>query len=266
VYGQHPHELLPLETSLPQELQYPARDHYRTVLTMILSVRMADIRLTRALGKLFSQYPDFPSLQRLSPQQIKRVLKNAGVVLNNPGHNGNGARLWGFIKLYFGPWNKKITEQNIQTLQSLRVRGYGDKVVRLLQAYCFGNKNVLPLDTPAFDCLRKCGFYRDSNIYNARLDVEKKLGGLTGVSLIDFHELLRFRGQAGRTHSKKLTDKQKKIIIGWNAWRLLPSVHREKLTGDWIYRNLVQSKDLSVELLDYVRSICGHQARQAGAG
>ena len=140
-------------------------------------------------------------------------------------------------------------------LQSLRVRGYGDKVVRLLQAYCFGNRNVLPLDTPAFSCLREYGFYRDSNIYNARLDVEKKLYGVKGVSLVDFHELLRFRGQAGKTHSKRLTAKQRKIIIGWNAWRLLPSLHREKLTQGWIRRHLVKSEDLSAELLDYVRLI-----------
>lgn len=221
---------------------------------MILSVRMADIRLTRGLGRLFSRYPDFHSFKRLSKQQIKRILRDAGIVLNNPDRNGNGARLWGFIRLYFGPWQEKITQQNIQMLHSLRIRGYGDKVIRLLQGYCFGN-NVLPLDTPAFNCLREYGLYRDSNIYNARVDIEKKLGELRGVSLVDFHELLRFRGQAGKTDSKILTDKQRKIIIGWNAWRLLSSVHREKLTRQWIRRNLVKSAELSTELLDYVRSI-----------
>src|SRR5919106_2314364 len=45
LYNEHPHALLPLETALPAELQYPTRDRYRTVLTMILSVRMADVRL-----------------------------------------------------------------------------------------------------------------------------------------------------------------------------------------------------------------------------
>src|SRR5262245_12850209 len=138
LYEQHPHALLPLETALPAALQYTDRHLYRTVLTMILSVHMADVRLTQALGKLLARYPDFRSLQPLTMSQLHQVLREATVVLNDPGYSGNGGRLWGFLLRYFGPWGECCTEPDIRSLLAHKVRGFGEKVVRLLQAYCFG--------------------------------------------------------------------------------------------------------------------------------
>jgi endonuclease III len=255
VYAEHPHTLLPLETSLPAELQYLSRTPYRTVLTMILSVRMADVRLTQVLGRLFAQYPDFDSLKGLSKSQLHSLLRAAGVVLNDPERSGNGARLWGFLQLYFGPWGEHITAPHLHMLRLHRVRGFGEKVVRLLHAYCLGNQHVLPLDTPAFAALQAFGLYTHGTIADARTDIEQKLSTAPGVSLIDFHELLRFRGQAGRITDHGLTRKQKRIIVGWNAWRLLISAHGNTITHDWIRHHLVQSDELSADLWDYVRGI-----------
>jgi endonuclease III len=253
LYTEHPHALLPLETALPEELQYPARDLYRTVLTMILSVRMADSRLAPSLGKLFASYPDFQSLNGVSPSQLHGILRAAGIVLNNPSRNGNGARLWGLLGLYFGPWQQHITEQHLDTLRSLQVRGFGNKVVRLLQAYCFGNATVLPLDTPAFQALQSYCFYRAWKLDQARRDVEDKLRGIPGVSLVDFHELLRLRGQAGHIQPNCLTAKQRRIIIGWHAWRLLLPTHAQPLTPTWVRQHLVQNTELATALVHSVR-------------
>ena len=253
LYTEHPHALLPLETALPEELQYPARDLYRTVLTMILSVRMADSRLAPSLGKLFAGYPDFQSLNGVSQSQLHGILRAAGIVLNDPSRNGNGARLWGLLALYFGPWQQHVTEQHLDTLRSLQVRGFGDKVVRLLQAYCFGNAIVLPLDTPAFQTLQDYGFYGGWKLDQARCDVEDKLRGVCGVSLVDFHELLRFRGQAGHIQANCLTAKQRRIIIGWHAWRLLLPTHARPPTRTWVRQHLVQSAELAAALVHSVR-------------
>ena len=255
LYAEHPHTLLPLETALPEELQYPARDLYRTALTMILSVRMADSRLAQTLGKLFARYPDFQSLKGVSQPQMHSLLRTAGVVLNDPGRNGNGARLWGLLELYFGPWQEHMTEQHVHMLLGHKVRGFGEKVVRLLQAYCFGNATVLPLDTPAFQALQDYGLYQGWKINAARLDVEQKLGGARWVSLVDFHELLRLRGQAGQVQPNRLTTKQRRIILGWHAWRLLLPVHTRQHTRAWVCHHLVQNAVLSAALVDYIRTI-----------
>jgi endonuclease III len=255
LYNEHPHALLPLETALPADLQHPARDRYRTVLTMILSVRMADTRLTQALGKLFASYPDFHSLQGLSKPQLHTVLRQAGVVLNNPDYTGNGGRLWEFLQLYFGPWLEHITAPHIQTLLAPKVRGFGDKIVRLLQAYCFGNTRVLPLDTPAFNAVRACGLYQDWKITDIRRDLEEKLAGVQHIALVDVHELLRFRGQAGRVEPHYLTRQQQQIIIGWNAWRLLIAPQSTPLSQAWLHQHLVQHETLATALSDYLHVI-----------
>jgi endonuclease III len=255
LYDEHPHALLPLETALPEELRHPARDLYRGVLTMILSVRMADVRLTQALGRLFAHYPDFHCLRDLSMPQLYRVLRQATVVLNNPAHSGNGGRLWGFLQLYFGPWGERITEAQIQTLLAQRVRGFGAKVVRLLQAYCCGNTRLLPLDTPAFKALQACGLYTHWQIAQARQDIEEKLGGLSEIALVDLHELLRFRGQAGRVDAHRLTVRQQRIMLGWNAWRVLISVHSHVRQRSWLRRQLVHNDVLAAALCDYVQAI-----------
>jgi endonuclease III len=252
LYTEHPHALLPLETALPEELQYPARDLYRTMLTMILSVRMADSRLALSLGKLFTGYPNFQSLNGVSQSQLHGILRAAGIVLNDPRRNGNGARLWGLLALYFGPWQQHITEQQLETLRSLQVRGFGEKVVRLLQAYCFGNATVLPLDTPAFQALQACGFYKGWKLDQARRDVEDKLRGVHGVALVNLHELLRFRGQAGHIQPNCLTAKQRRIILGWHAWRLLLPTHARPLTCTWVQQHLVQNAELAAALVHSV--------------
>lgn len=255
LHNEHPHALLPLETALPAALQYPLRDRYRTVLTMILSVRMADVRLTQVLGKLFASYSDFHSLQGLSKPQLHTILRQAGVVLNNPEYPGNGGRLWEFLQLYFGPWQEQITAQHTHMLLSSKVRGFGEKVVRLLQAYCFGNTRVLPLDTPAFHALRACGLYQDWNIIDARRDLEQQLAGVPGMALVDVHELLRFRGQAERVDPHRLSRQQQHIIIGWNAWRLLISPQSISLSQAWLRQHLVQHDRLATALFDYLHTI-----------
>jgi endonuclease III len=260
LYEEHPHALLPLETALPEELQSPARDLYRTVLTMILSVRMADVRLTQALGKLFVRYPDFPHLKGLSMPQLHSVLRQATVVLNNPEQSGNGGRLWGLLQLYFGAWSEHITEAHVQMLLSHKVRGFGEKVVRLLQAYCFGNMQVLPLDTPAFGALRACGLYTNWQIAPARHDIEEKLAGVPGIALVDLHELLRFRGQAGYVDPERLTMKQQRLILGWNAWRLLISVHPSTHSRSWIRNHLVHHDALATALSGYMQALAAPAA------
>jgi hypothetical protein len=72
LHSEHPHELLPLETSLPEELKFESRDKYRIILTMILSQRMGDLQLINCLVKLFSNYPNFESL-RLLPGRTSAV-------------------------------------------------------------------------------------------------------------------------------------------------------------------------------------------------
>lgn len=67
-------------------------------------------------------------------------------------------------------------------------------------------------------------------------------------SLIDFHELLRF---GGPTDGKEVGSKELEgIIAGWNAWRLLCSDHRDKVTEDWIRQNLVKNRGIAKKLWD----------------
>jgi endonuclease III len=255
LYEHHPHTLLPLETALPTVLQYTGRNMYRTVLTMILSVHMADVRLTQALGKLLARYPDFDSLKHLTMPQLHQVLREATVVLNDPAYSGNGGRLWGFLLRYFGPWGEYCTESHIRSLLVQRVRGFGEKVVRLLQAYCFGNPHVLPLDTPAFKALQAYGLYRHWNIHRVRQDIEQQLQSVSDIALVDLHELLRFHGQAGRVNLARLTTKQQHIITGWNAWRVLISRHSYTSDCGWLRTHLVQSDALAQALYQHLRTI-----------
>jgi hypothetical protein len=177
------------------------------------------------------------------------------VVLNNPEYPGNGGRLWEFLQLYFGSWQEQITAQHTHLLLSPKVRGFGEKVVRLLQAYCFGNTRVLPLDTPAFNALRECGLYQNWKIMDARSDLEQKLADVPGLALVDVHELLRFRGQAKRVDPHHLTRQQRQIIIGWNAWRLLISPQSNTLSQAWLRQHLVQHDTLATVLFDYLHTI-----------
>ncbi len=259
LYKMHPHELLPLETELPPELRCEEREKYRIIVTMILSGSTSDKKLTTCLGKLFKSYPQFGSFRNLSEQAVERLLgkKPLGIGLGLQSHDtgGNGARLCSFLECYFGPWGQTITEANILTLYQKKGFG-GGKFVRALQAYCCGNRDVLPLDKPALSALRDPLFpgYISFSDYDIRKDIEGKLRGETGVSLIDFHELLRFVEQYSRAKSDNA---KKDIIIGWNAWRLLCSNEREQITKDWewIYKHLVRDEGIAKELWQFFRKI-----------
>ena len=250
----HPHHLLPLETRLPEELKRESRDKYRIIMTMILSGLTLDKALTKSLSKLFKCYTDFQALRGLGRYEIKQLLSESGVGLNDPDHGGNGGRLWSLLECYFGTWGETVTERNIQDLY--QKKGFkGGKFARLLQAYCFGNNHVVPLDTPALNALRDPLFpgYCVYSGEEIRKDIEDKLRDEPKVSLIDFHEMLRFLEQ----YTGKSSKEQDNIIIGWNAWRLLCSSKRERITRDWtwIYDHLVQEKGIAEELWRFYHKI-----------
>lgn len=243
---EHPHELLPLETELAEELQYRSRDEFRIVMTMTLAPGTADLNLSKALGKLFKLHPNFQSLRPLSeePEEIREFLRDCGFGLNNPHRGGNGGRLLTLLFLYFNEWNRKITYHNIEDLeQHPNCRGFSSHSIRTLKAYHFGDRDVLPLDNPAFESLKEYLHpYSNCDIDYVRDDIENKLAGEKDISLIDFHELLRFSGQAKKKYAIE------KIIVGWNAWRLLCSDERRKLNYNWIFRNLVKNEAIATKL------------------
>ncbi|MGB5925431.1 MAG: hypothetical protein WBH01_04980 [Dehalococcoidia bacterium] len=228
-------------------------------MTMILSGSTSDKKLTTCLGRLFKGHPDFETLRGLSKQGVEELLRKKplgiGLGLQSPDASANGARLWSFRECYFDSWERNITETNILKLRCRRGFGNG-KFVRALQAYCCGNRDVLPLDKPALDALRDPLFpgYCNSSDDEIREDIENKLRGESGVSLIDFHELLRFVEQYTRAKS---TQAKKNIIIGWNAWRLLCSECRAEITEkpEWIYKHLVKNESIAIELWYFYREV-----------
>ncbi len=181
-----------------------------------------------------------------------KILSSASIIWNDPDGNANGARLWTLIKYYYGPWSEKVSERNISELRSRSARGFGPKFIGTLQAYCLGDPNVFPMDGKAQEALTKFGLYRDFRDDEVRHDIETKLARCRSEVAIDFHELLRFREQAGLVRIRTLTFQQKEIIVGWNGWRLLCSKHRNELTPGWIYRNLVKNKQIAKELFEFV--------------
>jgi hypothetical protein len=238
-------------------------------MTMVLSERSNDLNLSKALGRLFLRYPDFRSLQSLSRQEIiQRILagENKGGCgfggYNKPNGGGSDDRMITFVSRYFNDWERRITEQHIWGLEQPKPTGFGPKFIRTLLAYCPldgngpANRNVLPLDDPAFkalnDCLRGRG-YQYRNKEDAREDIENKLSDENGIWLIDLHEMLRFEGQSSGKNKRE----QNQIILGWNAWRLLCSTERDRITRDWkwIYEHLVKDKDIAKELWDFYQEI-----------
>jgi hypothetical protein len=172
---KHLGDLLPLETELPSELQPHSRDQYRTVMTVVLPERSNDHNLSKALGKLFHIYPDFGALQFLSRQQIvERILSGESKGgcgfggYNKPNGGGSDDRMSTFLSRYFEDWKMIITEQRVWDLEKPKPTGFDSKFIRTLLAYCplDGNgpadRNVVPLDGPAFralnDCLRDRGY------------------------------------------------------------------------------------------------------------
>ena len=254
LYNTHPHNILPLESALPVELQPRSRDQYRTVMAMILSPGTADRRLSVCLGRLFRTHPSFDSCNDLVKDQVERILdpvNNGGIGLGDP-RGGNTDRLWAVLSCYFGPWKDTLTPENTRGL--LRKEGFGPETLRLLDAYCWGNRDVLPLNRAAFNALVKRGLYEQhGDIDVARADVESKLAGEEDVVLIDFHEMLRFRD----LYDSKSENEQKNVVIGWNAWRLLCSTERERIREDWrwINEHLVKDEDIAQELWRFFRKI-----------
>lgn len=251
LHKKHPKHLLPLETKLPNQLKWESRDAYRIIMTMILSQRTDDHSLSVSLGKLFSAHPAIGSLRGLITwNDAKDLLRGYGFKVDGPAEY-NVDRFWAFLRLYFNEWSGVIGADYIDTLKVKR--GYGPKFTRTLSAYHLGDRNVLPLDGKAFDALRKVGLYAHANnndIDRVRTDIEHKLNDEKSIRLIDFHELLRFKGQTDgkEAGSKELED----IIVGWNAWRLLCSSCRESITEQWIHANLITgSKELAKELWDF---------------
>lgn len=257
LYRTHPHNLLPLETELPVELRPEFRDKYRVVMTMMLSGRTGDKRLTKCLGGLFKRHPNFESFRNFPKHQVKLLLGKGkdggiGLGLTDLCSGGNGARFWSFLQCYFGPWKETITLEGVRDLY--RSTGFGAAFVKKLEAYCLGSKDVLPLDRPAFEALRSTPLYENAaNANEVRKDIEDKLRGESGVSLIDFHEMLRFIEQ----YTGKSPKRQVDIIVGWNAWRLLCSTEREQITKDdkCICEDLVRDKNIAEKLLDFYRKV-----------
>ena len=255
------------ETELPKELKpkppeelkperHKSRDEYRIVMTMILSPMKGDKQLTKCLGMLFNRYPDFESMKNITKPEIKKLLvkeKDGGIGLgfSDPARGGNGARLWSFLECYFGTWQEVITPENINELNIKS--GFGPKNVRTLKAYCLGEEDVLPLDTRAFEALQaQLPRYKQYGDSAVREEIESQLAGEPGISLIDFHEMLRFRGQTVRKGKRALEN----VIIGWNAWRLLCSKNRDMITNqEWICKKLIKDKRLAEELLAFYHKI-----------
>ncbi len=174
-----------------------------------------------------------------------------------------------FLNRYFAYWNKTITKRHINDLERPKPTGFGPKFVRTLLAYCPlggdgpADNNVLPLDKPAFKALNDClcrikGSYRYAGLDAARDDIEHKLGDDENISLIDFHELLRFRGQTDRKRYGE--GAINKVILSWNAWRLLCSKERGEITKDqkWIHKNLVNNDEIAEKLWGFVKKITSY--------
>lgn len=235
LYHIHPHHVLPLETDLPQALQHESREPYRIVMTMILSLSISDKRLSVALGHLFKRYPSFESLRGINREEVEHLFggqENGGIGLGLV--QNNAIRLTGFLHSYFELWDKELTIRNISSLQNMNQ--FGPKIIETLEAYFLGNRNTFPLDNPAFRELCNCDVFEDNiNLDVARDHVIQQLSDVDGVTLINFHEMLRFLGQ---TKGKSLADVEN-VVIGWNAWRILCSSQRQSIDAYWIHKNLI---------------------------
>jgi len=241
----HPHHLLPLETKLPSQLGWRSRDEYRIVMPMILSQRIDDYSLSITLGRFLSAYPTMESLRGLTSwSDAKYLLRGYGFKVDGPAVY-NVDRFWSLVDLCLVGRSSRIGSDYLDTLEGKR--GYGPKFTRTLRAYHLGDPSVLPLDGRGFQTLTKLGLYaHDDSINWVRTDIEHKLSGEMSIELIDFHELLRFRGQ---TDGKEAGSRQlEEITVGWNAWRVLCSLERAKMTEDCIYKELIKDKSIAQKL------------------
>lgn len=241
-----------LESKLPDALCPKKRDRYRIVMTMILSGLVRDRPLTKSLARLFRGHPNFESLKGLGRHEIRQLLSEIGIGLSNPDRSGNGGRLWSLCECYFDAWGEKITEDNIEDLY--QKRGFGDgKFVRALQAYCFGNRNVAPLDTPALRAIRDpvLPSYSKFSDDEIRRDIETKLRDEPAVSLVDFHEMLRFAEQCSGKSQKQVDD----VMVGWNGWRLLCSSRRDTISEDWLRDYLTKDREMAKKIWGFYNTL-----------
>ena len=241
LFAEHPHDTLPLETSLPPEFRFACRDQYRIIMTMILSGSMGDLQLTLALARLFNRRRSFSQFRGITKTELRNELKACGFGYNDPDRPGNGGRFWSLLQLYFGRWNLSIDEGKVLRI---RAHGFGPKFPPLLKAYAFGDSEAFPLDSPAFKALKSFGFYTHDTLNQAREDVLDKLRDCSDLKLIDFHELLRFRWQFGGTRRR-----HRNVIMGWNGWRLLSLTQRTFISTEWIRANLIKDDDLAKEFM-----------------
>jgi len=211
---------------------------------MILSGAMDDLRLTYSMNRFFEEYEDLRSLQGIRDQDVESVLRRFGIGRNK---TGNGLRLRSL--LHIRPWSKPFEMKDVATLGS----GFGNKFRKVLLAYAFGNRNEFPLDNPAFYALQELGFYthlKSGQIDDVRTDIERKIQRIHEMALIDFHELLRFRKQAGRITKGQTTRHQKDVILGWNGWRVLCSSSKNLMTTNWIKRDLIKDPNFAAEFVE----------------
>ncbi len=247
LFNDHPHDLLALETRLPSSLRYNQRDKYRTVITMILSQETSDWKLFRSLKGFFGKYPNVNDLQNITRQELKTVLAACGFTTKGYAGEYNVDRMWHFIETLGNQLNTSNLTAFVKKLPLQGYgHGYGEKMVRVLIAYVLGQQNLLPLDTPGFEVLKQQGF--DSSINHCRERIERELSTDSDTILIDFHELLRFKGQTELKGIKRGSRKYDEIIKGWNAWRMLCARDDSKFNEDWIRRNLVKDNKLAKEL------------------
>jgi endonuclease III len=220
---------------------------------MILSEETSDYDLSIALGKFFKDYSDINSLKHLgSWDEARTLLKQYGFRTNGYKAKRNVDRFLCFKEHYFDRWNANLPPNAIATLANAG-KGYGPKFARALYAYWKGEQNVLPLDGQALKALHALDLYKyDKTGGRAREDIESKLK--VEIPLIDFHELLRFMGQTGGRDPEHFNSGIK-VIIGWNAWRLLCSSKRAEITEDWISKHLVTDASIAQQLWDFFREI-----------
>jgi hypothetical protein len=79
LFAEHPHDTLPLETSLPLEFGFACRDQYRIIMTMTLSGSMGDLQLTVALARLFSRRRSFDEFRGITKTELRNELKECGL-------------------------------------------------------------------------------------------------------------------------------------------------------------------------------------------
>lgn len=251
LYGRlinyHPHDLLALESRLPSSLRCNQRDKYRTVITMILSQGTNDRKLSQSLGCFFGKYPNLNDLQNITRQELETVLAACGFTTKGYAGQYNVDRMWHLIETLGNQLNTSNLTAFVKKLPLQGYgHGYGEKMVRVLKAYVLGQQNLLPLDTPGFEVLKNEGLC--SSVNQCREQIERVLSTESDITLIDFHEMLRFKGQTELKGIKRGSRRYDDIIKGWNAWRMICAKDDSKFNEDWIRKNLVKNKRLAKEL------------------